>query len=285
MSWEREEVLISVPMIDQEELERIKYSVNGGNVKVEYSSYWGGDDDIIFSVTVPKEFNLDLVTKVGEVYLKGNIEGSVNVKSNAGDISIMDVKGDVTLATSGGEIKTGDVTGELNINTLGGDLQIGHLYGQNAKITTMGGDISIKNSTAVIKAKTMGGDITAGETGSGTELITFGGSVNAGKAKGNIKLETYGGDLILLGATGNVNARTMGGDITLNNVKGSIYAKTQAGNIIAELSPSKNSSSEITSSSGGVKLYLPASADVTVYAKAKTYGGYEGDFKPVYSEF
>jgi DUF4097 and DUF4098 domain-containing protein YvlB len=267
--WSRDEVKVTMPMADRDELQNVKFFADRNSLKIEYSSDWGEDEGIIFTVYVPEVFNLDLLTKVGEVYVKGNMAGTMNIKSYAGDISIMNVKGATTLSTNGGEIKTGDIKGDLNINTMGGDIVTGQLTGQFVKISTMGGDINIQNSTAAVKIKTMGGDITTGTLGGGSDLVTYGGTITTGKVSGNVKLDTYGGDLILAGAEGTVTAKSLGGNITLRNVKGNIVAKTYAGDIIAELHPKEGSSSDISTNSGSIQLFLPENANARISAKAK----------------
>lgn len=284
--WSREEVKVSMPLADKDELQNVKFYADKSSLRIEYSSDWGDDEGIVFTIYVPEVFNLDLVTKVGEVYVKGNMEGLVNIKSYAGDISVMDVKGAVTLSTNGGEIRTGDIKGDLNINTMGGDIETGQLSGQAVKISTMGGDINIRNSSAAVKVKTMGGDIITGTLGGGSDLVTFGGSINTGKVSGNIKLDTYGGDLELEGADGTVTAKTLGGNITLHNVKGSINAKTYAGDIIAELRPADNTNSSISTNSGSIQLYLPADASARIFAKAKvSKHEYEDNEAAIISDF
>lgn len=284
--WNKEEIKVTMPEEIREEMENVKFYNERTSLKIEYKSDWSDEEGIIFTVYVPDVLNLDLVTRVGEVSVQGNMEGTVNIKSHAGDISIKNVKGSTTLSTNGGQITTGDVAGDLNIGTMGGDIVTGQLSGQSVKISTMGGDINIKNSTSAIKVKTMGGDIITGSIGGGSDLVTYGGSITTGKVSGNVKLDTYGGDLILEAAEGNVTAKTMGGDITLHNVKGSITAKTYAGDIIAELSPKENSSSEISTSSGLIKLYLPSSADTRVIARAKVIRHEQSDDEPaIVSDF
>lgn len=286
--WLKDEVSVVIHNLDREGQRNIKYKSDKTNVQVDYSSEWGGSEGISFTVNVPYVYNLDLVTKEGEVFVRGNIEGSVNIKTYAGDIDITDVAGHVSLNTNGGEIKTGNISGDVAINTLGGDVRTGKTTGKTVKLSTMGGDILMGNSTARVEAKTMGGDITVENLGDGSDLVTYGGTITAGKAKGSIKLDTYGGDIFLTGAEGNVNARTMGGDISLKNVKGSITAKTYAGDVFAELNPWENTSSEISTNSGSVELHIPLSANTKIYAKARVKRGYsesEEESKPIESAF
>jgi DUF4097 and DUF4098 domain-containing protein YvlB len=283
--WERDEIKVTIPLLDKEEQQSVHYTQGQNSLRIEYNSDWAGEEEAAFTVFVPSVINLELVTKSGEVHLRGNITGSVDVKSYAGDLTVMDITGITSLNTSGGEIRTGDIRGDSNLNTLGGDITTGQLIGGAAKLTTMGGDIRIHSSTAAISAKTMGGDITTGSLGNGSDLVTYGGTITTGRVLGGIKLNSMGGDLILDGAEGAVSAKTMGGDITLHRVRGSITAKTYAGKITAELDPAAGSLSDISTSSGEIIFLIPANANALISAKAKVPGGPSNFEKAIKSDF
>ncbi len=67
---------------------------------------------------------------------------------------------------------------------------------------------------------------------------------------------------------------TAGGDIRLENVFGSMQANTAGGNIVAELTPSGNGTSALSTAGGDVKIVLPENAKATIEAKIKLRGGW-----------
>ncbi len=132
---------------------------------------------VVYRITVPREFNVDLNTKSGSIKVNdlvgkvavataggsltfGNIVGPVTGKTSGGSISLEGGDGPVNLRTSGGSINVGDVQGELDLHTSGGSINIGKVDGDIDAVTS-GGAIHIDEAHGAIDARTSGGSITA----------------------------------------------------------------------------------------------------------------------------
>lgn len=276
-TWDKNEVVIKIRGLDEEELNGVEMKQDGKNVSIVYRSDWGWSSDANFSVTVPSQYNLDLKTTGGNIIVQNNITGGVNSDSQGGELRIGDVNGNVNLNTQGGDVKTGNVSGDLSINTMGGDIRTGSLGGKNIKLSTMGGDVNIVKSASGLSVKTYGGDISIGDLGGSSDVKTYGGDISLANVNGNLNLETAGGDISCKSVKGNLKARTGGGDVSLGTVNGSLDVKSGAGDVSAGLVPAANSTSSISVGNGEITLYLPANAKTTVEAVIRVQGGWRSE--------
>lgn len=158
---------------------------------------------IHFSVSIPREFNVDLKTRGGRISvddLKGEvrsqtsggsldfrrIQGPVWGKTSGGSIKLTSCEGSAEVNTSGGSITIGDVRGDVYAHTSGGSIRVGEAKG-NVDVSTSGGSISIKEVEGSVKARTSGGSVTATITRqpeSDCSLKTSGGTVTVYLAEG-----------------------------------------------------------------------------------------------------
>ncbi len=261
----KNEITVVIEGIDDEDLEYVKMSQSGDEVRVSYRPKWGNHSDGRFLITVPTQTKLELRTSGGDIELQGNLTGDAVGSTSGGDITIEKVKGMVRMSTSGGDVRTGDIEGRAELRTSGGNITLGNVIGE-ANVSTSGGDIRIEKVSKKLDARTSGGDIEAGDIGGDASLSTAGGDVRVGKVSGNAYLRTAGGDLKLQGASGTVEAKTAGGDIDLKNITGSIEASTAGGNVNAELIPSGKGESRLKTAGGDIKLFLPENAKATIEA-------------------
>lgn len=290
LPWEKNEVFVRVDGVSERDSDRVKMSQSGNTVTVRYRSRWGwfsGGRNVRFEINVPSQFDIELETAGGDIDIRGIITGEVKGQTSGGDIRIENIIGSVSMKTSGGDISAKKVQGKSALKTSGGDIQVG-VAGGDIEAVTAGGDIKIDEAGKNLTAKTAGGDITVGDAGGDAILSTAGGDVSVGKVSGKAVLSTAGGDIELRGATGIVTAKTAGGDIKLENVSGSVEAKTAGGDVVAEVIPTRNGKSRLSSSGGDVKLYIPENAKATISARIKVHNWpigkneYEivSDFKP-----
>ena len=270
---DRNEINVLAEGLDEDEMEYLKMTQSGDEVRVTFRPRWGNNSDGRFTVTVPSQTKLEMRTSGGEIELQGNLTGDAVGSTAGGDITIEKVKGSVRMSTSGGDIRTGDIDGKADLRTSGGDITLAVVNGE-ATISTSGGDIRIDRVTKKLDARTSGGEIEVGDIGGDASLSTAGGDVRVGKVSGNAYLRTAGGDLRLKGASGTVEAKTSGGDIDLKNITGSIEASTAGGNVSAELNPSGKGESRLKTAGGDLKLYLPANAKATIDATIRLRDNY-----------
>jgi len=272
--WEKNEVLVQVEGIDEEDLDRLKMSQKGNTVIVELRrrGRWWSSDHTRFNITVPSEFNADLRTSGGDIELRGSLSGTVKGATSGGDVTLGNVKsGTVDLSTSGGDMRTGDIQGDVTLRTSGGDIQLGKVGGE-ASVSTSGGDIRVEAVAKRLKASTSGGDIDIGDVGGEANVSTSGGDIKVKKVSGKASLHTSGGNIDLGGASGDVKAKTSGGDLRLEDVSGSIDAATSGGDVTAELRPSGKGRSTLASSGGTITLYVPETAKATIEALIRLDG-------------
>ena len=262
---DKNEINVIAEGIHEEDMEFLKMTQSGDEVRVTYRPKWGNDNDGRFIITVPTQTKLELRTSGGDIELQGNLTGDAVGSTAGGDITIEKVKRMVRMSTSGGDIRTGDIDGKADLRTSGGNIILAIVNGE-ATISTSGGDIRIEKVAKKLDARTSGGDIEVGDIGGDASLSTAGGDVRVGKVSGSAYLRTAGGDLKLKGASGSVEAKTAGGDIDLKNISGSIEASTAGGNVNAELNPSGKGESKLKTAGGDIKLTIPENAKATIEA-------------------
>ena len=272
-TWDKDQVYVKAIDVDDDDLKYLKIEQQGNKVIVEFK---GKDsDEFYLEISIPSQFNLDLSSGGGNISIKDNINGKVE------------------LATGGGNINVNDVTDKLSVATGGGNISVGSVSGET-ELSTGGGNINVKDVKSKIDISTGGGNISIGNIGGNAEVSTAGGNISVGKVSGSADLNTAGGNINLDGATGKVEVNTAGGNIKLKNISGSIDANTAGGNIYAELIPSSNSKNEFNTAGGDISLLLPSDAKVDIVAsvhvsKHKSESDMDdlikSDFQPVSVDF
>jgi TonB family protein len=182
---------------------------------------------------------------------------SVEVNTEAGDITTADIGGTASLHTQGGNIKTGRI-GVSGIR----DASWGRYA---AKLETEGGHIQVLDVMGDLTAFTGGGHINVGNISGDASLRTGGGHIRAGQIGGRADLETAGGNITVARAGGYVSVRTGGGQIDFGEVRGSVHAQTGGGGIRVMY---VSGPMELESSSGSICLTRVAGA-----LQAATSGG------------
>jgi hypothetical protein len=135
-----------------------------------------------------KDGNVSVTTSAKDEMLKTNLDLKIEVlvpryfnptvKTNGGEIKIVNLAGNVKLETTANDIYVYELTGESDLKTTGGNIKMTSFKG-NVKANTTGGNINIEGSEGVINAETSGGDIKVKYTGSnmGMTLKNTGGDI------------------------------------------------------------------------------------------------------------
>ena len=283
-SWDKNEVLVKVADVEENDSEGIEIKQRGNAVFVRFNAGWGWADDIRVDVTVPVNFDLDISTSGGDIKLLSEVNGKILLSTSGGNIKIRNASGNLKAQTSGGDVTAGDVNGPVRLSTSGGDITIGSVKGGEVELNTMGGDIKTGNIEKNISAKTYGGVIEIGEVSGEVDATTFGGDIKLKSGMTSVELSTYGGDIELRHAEGKVTAETKGGEVILRGIKGSVEASSAAGDIYVELDPSTSGKSIIKTSNGDVELALSSSAKADIDAVIKTYRSRD-DYNEIRSSF
>jgi DUF4097 and DUF4098 domain-containing protein YvlB len=282
-SWEKSEVFVKAEGIDPDELQDLKMSQVGNNVRVTFRPEWGSHH-VRFTVQIPADYNTDLHTSGGDLQLQGSFRGTIEGSTSGGDIRLGDVQGRVEMSTSGGDVIAGKVMGTANLRTSGGDIRMTNCSG-DVDMSTSGGNITVGNVGKTLVARTAGGDIEVGDVGGEATVSTAGGEIRIGKVTGSVTVKTAGGDIQLRGGSGLIRAKTAGGDINLSDLTGSVEASTAGGDVMAQLRPSGKGRSRLSSSGGDVIMFLTANAKANIDALIDVRGHYEEDEYQILSDF
>jgi hypothetical protein len=181
-------------------------------------SWWGGGNlQVRYTVTIPRQFSLDLKTAGGSITVP-DLTGTVALNTSGGSLKVGAIDGPVTAGTAGGSIAVASATGVIEAKTSGGSIEVGEAKAA-ANLGTSGGGIRVKLARGPLTAKTSGGSIEIGEAHAAVEAVTSGGSVTAslaGSPAEECRLSTSGGSVRLqLPATANadIDAKTSGGSV------------------------------------------------------------------------
>lgn len=183
---------------------------------------------VVFDITVPRRFEVD-------------------VKTSGGSVTLEELDGDARLRTSGGSITAHDVSGQVAFHTSGGFIEAENIGGP-------------------AKLRTSGGSITAYQIDGWLEANTSGGNIRAERVRGDVDAQTSGGRIHLEDIAGIVNAQTSGGSITadvMNAPDGPMTLKTSGGSITLNLA--SDTRADINArASGGVRTDFPILTQGTI---------------------
>ncbi len=179
---------------------------------------WFSSQKILFRVTVPERFDVDLQTSGGSIEVD-DLEGSVRAATSGGSLSFGNIDGPVWGRTSGGSISLRGGGGDADIRTSGGSITVGDVDG-TVHAETSGGSIHIDRARGSVHAETSGGGIEVNEVMGQITASTSGGSVHAAittQPTGDCRLTTSGGGVYVDIAPGiglDVDAKSSGGRVT-----------------------------------------------------------------------
>ena len=176
-------------------------------------------DDLVINVDRRKDFGWDWGSRRVKFTLVLPREYNLDVKTSGGSVFVTELEGTIDLRTSGGSIDVDEVVGNLDLRTSGGTVTIADVDG-------------------MAEMKTSGGSIRATDVTGNVEADTSGGSIRIKRAGGDIVAETSGGGISIVGATGRVDASTSGGSIDLELVEqpqGDAELSTSGGSITIEM--------------------------------------------------
>jgi hypothetical protein len=198
-------------------------------------NFGSGNLDILFTISVPREYNLEMNTSGGNISVV-TVKGRVKGGTSGGNVEVTKVEGPVDLRTSGGNLHAEDVTGKLEMETSGGEVDVARVVG-DVDVSTSGGNIRLGEVDGKVRAETSGGNV----------------NVRLNSPNKGIYVETSGGDIELAmprSSNANIEASTSGGDVTCdlpltvtgkiseNHIKGAIngggaviHARTSGGDI------------------------------------------------------
>ena len=249
------------------------------------SQFW-----VQFEVTVPSGYNVDVNTEVGDIETQ-DIGGTASLRTQGGNIRAGRIGGAglreassgrliAKLETQGGHIQVLDVAGDLTAFTAGGHISVGNIAG-DASLRTGGGHVRAGKIGGRADLETVGGNITVAHAGNFVNVRTGGGQIDFGEVRGSVHAQTGGGGIRVVTVSGPMEVESSGGSICLTRVAGSVQAATSGGTITAWINPDAPSgggnvrlggSSQLTSGSGDIVVFLPRNLAATIDATLATGG-------------
>lgn len=173
---------------------------------------------------VPRRLDVEIETMGGGVHIT-NVEGDISGKTMGGELELSELKGSLRLTTMGGPItlRRSQVNG--SVSTMGGEVLLEDVTG-DVKGSSMGGKVTYKNVTGPsgkstgdeVRITSMGGEITVDTAMAGANVSTMGGDIKIGSAARFVRAKTMGGDIRIASLDGGAKATTMGGDVEVTMV-------------------------------------------------------------------
>jgi TonB family protein len=221
---------------------------------------------VSFEVNVPRHYSLDVRTEAGNVSSE-DIGGQVTVYTGGGDITLGHIGGSSKLDTQGGHIRVQDVNGNLVATTVGGHIIAGQVQG-DATLRSGGGHVRVDYVGGKAQLESGGGSISILKTTAGVTAVTAGGRIDVGEAYGAIRARTGGGPIRVARVVGPTQFEASGGSIYLTRVEGPVRASTTSGTITAWITPEgkMQGGSQLICGQGDIVVYLPKELAVTIQA-------------------
>lgn len=228
-----------------------------------------------YEVVVPRTYSVEVNTEAGDI-TTGDIGGTATLQTQGGNIFAGRVGGPgvreafrgrpiAKLETQGGHIKVLDVAGDLSAFTGGGYIDAGNIAG-DASLRSGGGHMRAGKIGGRADLETAGGNITVAQAGNFVSVHTGGGQIDFGEVRGSVRAQTGGGGIRIMYVSGPMEVESNGGSICLTRVAGTVQAATSGGTITAWINPDAPSgssqvrlsgASQLSSGSGDIIVYLP----------------------------
>jgi DUF4097 and DUF4098 domain-containing protein YvlB len=145
----------NVVTIKQNKEKGLKSLLNGGDLRglirgsldVEVLVPHGSSFDLASAsadAALTGEFiDVSAKTASGDLVVRGEVFGDVNVKNASGDVLITHVGGDVRIQTVSGDLRVGAVDGSVNATSVSGDVELASLYDGVVRVQSVSGDIEL----------------------------------------------------------------------------------------------------------------------------------------------
>ncbi len=250
-----------------------------------------GAETINRSFTVGDGGMLDIETDIGSIEVVASGSGEVEVEvrrsgSRADELTVdfsqsgdnVSVRGDLPGRSSwfswGNSPKVRFIVTvpkeyNLELRTSGGSIEVSDLEGR-VRAKTSGGSLRFGDIDGTIYGRTSGGSIKVRGCSGDTDVDTSGGSITIGDVDGRVVANTSGGSITIGRVRAEVEADTSGGSIHVDEVMGAINASTSGGSVEAYISTQPQADCRLTTSGGGIRVYLADDVSVDISAHASS---------------
>lgn len=276
---DKKDIVITGSGIETADQAKIQTTSKNKEVRLDFRGNKTGNGT--FLVQLPAGFNIDSYSS-GDVEAKGNLNGKIKIKTNAGNVTLADVDGNLTVDSQGGDITVGSVKGDASITT-NGDIETQEISGA-LELKNQSGDSFVKSVGGNANARVADGDLSIGEVGGSLSAQSTVGDIDFHKVAGMATVNTDSGDIDFFEGTSMIIAQSNSGDITLRKVAGAVDARTEDGDISAEMLSGSGNSSKFYSQDGDIDLSFGDGSKATVEAKV-TGQGIDEDDEPLMSDF
>ena len=228
-----------------------------------------------FEVAVPRGYTVDINTEAGDI-TTADIGGIASLHTQGGNIKTGRIgvsglhdaswgRSAAKIETEGGHIQVLDVAGDLTAITGGGHINVGNIAG-DASLRTGGGHIRAGQVGGRAELETVGGNITVAHAGSLVSVRTGGGQIDFGEVRGSVRAQTGGGGIRVMYVSGPMELESSSGSICLTRVAGALQAATSGGTITAWINPDTPAgggnvrlagASQLASGNGDIIVFLP----------------------------
>ena len=237
-----------------------------------------------FEVAVPRGYSVEVNTEAGDI-TTADIGGTASLHTQGGNIKTGRIgapglrdaawgRSSAKLETEGGHIQVLDVAGDLTAITGGGHINVGNIAG-DAALRTGGGHIRAGQIGGRAELATAGGNITVARAGSYVSVRTGGGQIDFGEVRGSVRAQTGGGGIRVMYVSGPMELESSSGSICLTRVAGALQAATSGGTITAWINPDSPAeggnvrlagASQLASGNGDIIVFLPRNLAVNIEA-------------------
>jgi hypothetical protein len=186
----------------------------------------------------------------------------LDVKNEKGDIHVSDIVNNVSVTTRKGDIEISDTGGSVNIDTQGGDTSVSDTKG-DVKIAGKGGEVNVVNATGGLTLNgEFYGPIRAEKILKGVRFISRRTDFTLTQLTGHMEIGS--GNFEVVDAPGNLTLRTSQADITIENPGGKVNVDNRNGNLEVRYSSAPKDDIQLTNSSSGITLSLPANTSFEI---------------------
>src|SRR5258708_10080330 len=243
-----------------------------------------------FEVAVPRGYTVDINTEAGDI-TTADIGGIASLHTHCGNIKTGRIgvsglhdaswgRSAAKIETEGGHIQVLDVAGDLTAITGGGHINVGNIAG-DASLRTGGGHIRAGQVGGRAELETVGGNITVAHAGSLVSVRTGGGQIDFGEVRGSVRAQTGGGGIRVMYVSGPMELESSSDIICLTRGAGALQAATSGGTITAWINPDSPpgggdvrlaGASQLASGNGDIIVFLPRNLAANIDATV-TNGG------------
>ncbi len=243
-----------------------------------------------FEVAVPRGYSVEVNTEAGDI-TTADIGGTASLHTQGGNIKTGRIgssgmrdasweRSAAKLETEGGHIQVLDVAGNLTAITGGGHINVGNIGG-DALLRTGGGHIRAGQIGGRAELDTVGGNITVAHAGSFVSVRTGGGQIDFGEVRGSVHAQTGGGGIRVMYVSGPMELESSSGSICLTRVAGALQAATSGGTITAWINPDSPAgggnvrlagASQLASGNGDIIVFLPRNLAANIEATVASGG-------------